>query len=82
LYTYGRTTSEAEVQRDLVTGIVRGKNVYRCIVALAGGDATIAGIVQEGAVGYRDLDVEPNTGGAYQPVRVDIGFLRGSVVQI
>src|SRR3546814_9752180 len=44
LYTYGRTTSEAEHQRNLVTGVVSGRNIYRCIVAMAGGEAKIAGI--------------------------------------
>src|SRR3546814_7895468 len=47
LYTYGRTTSEAEHQRNLVTGVVSGRNIYRCIVAMAGGEAKIAGIVQD-----------------------------------
>lgn len=82
LYTYGRTTSEAEHQRNLVTGVVTGRNIYRCIVAMAGGEAKIAGIVQDGPVGYRDFDAEPNREGAYQPVRARIGFIRGSVVQI
>lgn len=82
LYTYGRTTSEAEYQRNLVTGVISGSNIYRCIVAMAGGDATIAGIVQDGGVGYRDFDVEPNKGGAYQPVSARVGFIRGSTVQI
>ena len=82
LYTYGRTSSEAEYQRNLVTGTIRGKNIYRCIVAMAGGQARIAGIVQEGPVGYRDLDIEPNAGGAYQPVEAVIGPVRGSTVQI
>ena len=82
LYTYGRVTSEAEQQRNLVTGVVSGRNIYRCIVAMAGGDAKIAGIVQDGPVGYRDFDAEPNNGGAYQPVTAQIGFIRGSVVQI
>lgn len=82
LYTYGRTTSEAEYQRNLVTGVVSGRNIYRCIVAMAGGDAKIAGIVQDGPVGYRDFDAEPNGEGLYQPVTAQIGFIRGSVVQI
>lgn len=82
LYTYGRTTSEGEYQHNLVTGIISGSNIYRCIVAMVGGDATIAGIVQEGGVGYRDFDVEPNKGGAYQPVAARVGFIRGSTVQI
>ena len=82
IYTYGRTTSEAEHQRNLVTGVVRGRNIYRCIVAMAGGDAKIAGIVQDGPVGYRDFDAEPNREGAYQPVTAHISFIRGSVVQI
>ncbi len=82
LYTYGRTTSEAEHQRDLVTGVVTGRNIYRCIVAMAGGEAKIAGIVQAGPVGYRDFDAEPNREGAYQPVTAHIGFIQGSVVQI
>ena len=82
LYTYGRTTSEAEHQRNLVTGVVSGRNIYRCIVAMAGGEAKIAGIVQDGPVGYRDFDAEPNREGAYQPVIAHIGFIQGSVVQI
>lgn len=82
LYTYGRTTSEGEYLHNLVTGVVSGSNIYRCIVAMVGGDATIAGIVQEGPVGYRDFDVEPNKGGAYQPVSARVGFIRGSTVQI
>lgn len=82
LYTYGRTTSESEHQRNLVTGVISGRNIYRCIVALVGGDATIAGIVQDGPVGYRDFDVEPNSGGAYQPVTARVGFVRGSTIQI
>ena len=82
LYTYGRTSSEAEYQRNLVTGIVRGKNIYRCIVAMAGGEARIAGVLQDGAVGYRDLDIEPNLGGAYQPVQAIVGFVQGSTVQV
>src|SRR3546814_11044327 len=82
LYTYGRTTSEAEHQRNLVTGVVSGRNIYRCIVAMAGGEAKIAGIVQDGPVGYRDFDAEPNREGAYQPVIAHIGFIKGSVVQL
>lgn len=82
LYTYGRTTSAAERQSGLTTGIVRGDNVLRCIVAMAGGEARIAGIVQEGPVGYRTFDAEPNAGGAYQPVEAEIGFIRGSTVQM
>lgn len=82
LYTYGRTTSEAEIQRNLVTGVISGRNIFRCIVAMAGGDARIAGIVQDGPIGYRDFDAEPNSGGAYQPVTAHVGFVRGSVVQI
>ncbi|MBO9697425.1 MAG: hypothetical protein J7499_14615 [Sphingopyxis sp.] len=82
VYTYGRTTSEAEHQRNLTTGVVTGRNIFRCIVAMAGGDARIAGIVQDGPVGYRDYDAEPNRDGAYQPVTARIGFIRGSVVQI
>lgn len=81
LYTYGRTTSEAEMQRNLVVGTVRGSNIFRCIVAMAGGDATITGIIQAGGVGFRCFDAEPNAGGAYQPVSARIRFIRGSVVQ-
>lgn len=82
LYTYGRTTSEPEHLRQLTVGLVRGRNIFRCIVALTGGEVAIAGIVQDGPVGYRVLDIEPNAGGAYQPVRATVGFVRGSTVQI
>lgn len=82
LYTYGRNTSEAEYQRNLTVGVVRGANILRCIVAMAGGDATIEGIVQEGGVGYRCFDPEPNAGAGYQPVSARVGFVRGSTVQI
>src|SRR3546814_10892582 len=68
--------------RNLATGVVSGRNIYRCIVAMAGGEAKIAGIVQDGPVGYRDFDAEPNREGAYQPVIAHIGFIQGSVVQI
>src|SRR3546814_17203853 len=49
---------------------------------MAGGESKIAGIVQDGPVGYRDCDAEPNREGAYQPVIAHIGFIQGSVVQI
>jgi hypothetical protein len=65
-----------------VTGVIRGKNIYRSIVSMAGGEAHIAGIVNDGGVGYRDLDVEPNAGGAYQPVQANIGYIQGATVQI
>lgn len=83
LYTYGRNTSEAEMIRNLRVGVVRGSNIYRCIVALVGAECRIEGIVQEGPVGFRDLDVEPNDAfGTYQAVEADIGFVTGSQVSI
>lgn len=83
LYTYGRNTSEAEMIRNLRVGVVRGSNIYRCIVALVGAECRIEGIIQEGPVGFRDLDVEPNSeSGTYQAVEADIGFVTGSQVSI
>jgi hypothetical protein len=82
LYTYGRTDSPSTYQRNLVTGVIRGKNIYRSIVSMAGGEARIGGIVNEGGVGYRDLDIEPNDGGGYQPVQADVGYVQGATVQI
>lgn len=83
LYTYGRSTNEAEMVRNLRLGVVSGRNIYRCIVALVGAEARIEGIIQKGAVGFRDLDVEPNdAAGTYQAVEADIGFLVGSQVSV
>jgi len=83
LYTYGRNTSEAEMIRNLRVGVVRGSNIYRCIVALVGAECRIEGIIQAGPVGFRDLDVEPNNAsGTYQAVEADIGFVTGSQVSI
>ena len=83
LYTYGRNTSEAEMIRNLRVGVVRGRNIFRCIVALVGAECRIEGIIQEGPVGFRDLDVEPNdASGTYQAVEADIGYVTGSQVSI
>jgi hypothetical protein len=82
LYTYGRITSEGDLQYGLVTGVISGKNIFRCIVAMAGGEANIEGIVQLGPVGYRTFDAEPNAEDAYQPVVAKIGFIQGAMVQV
>lgn len=82
IYTYGRTTSPSEYQWNLVTGVVTGDNVLRCVVAQAGGDATIKGIIQINGCGYKTYDAEPNAEASYQPVTARIGFIRGGSVQL
>ncbi len=82
LYVYGRTTSQAELTLGLnVTG-VSGDNIFRCLVALVGGQGHIGYVRKDGAVGYRDLDAELNTGGAYQPNNFTIDDVRGATVQV
>jgi hypothetical protein len=81
LYLYARDSSEAEITRGFRSGIIRGNNIHRCIVAAIGGDFDIQGICQAGPVGYRDFDAEPNPEAAYQPPRGRVGWLYGSIVQ-
>lgn len=82
LYVYGRDSSLAEMSLGNYVERVSGTNIYRCLVALVGGECNIGSIINDGPVGYREFDAEPNTGGNYQPVVSRIGFIYGGCSQI
>ena len=82
LYIYGRDSSEAETTRGFKSGIVRGSNAYRCLVAVAGGDFDVQGIHRVGAVGFRDFDAEVNPEANYQRPRGHVGFVYGAEVTL
>lgn len=82
VYIYGRDSSYAEMSLGNYIARVSGTNIYRCLVAHVGGECDIGAIVNDGPVGYREYDAEPNLGGAYQPVAARIGYIYGGCVQI
>ena len=73
LYCYARDTSDAERLDNLHVDSVSGHNVFRNLVSITGGRVSIGEIRNAGPVGYRDLDVEPNAEGRYQPPEVVVG---------
>lgn len=73
LYCYGRKTNTSERLDNLRVRSVSGHNVFRNLVSVAGGQVRIDAIINAGPVGYRDLDVEPNAEGEYQPGEVVVG---------
>lgn len=73
LYCYGRDTSHEERLDGLRVKSVSGHNVFRNLVSITGGRVTIGEVINAGPVGYRDLDIEPNSQGRYQPGEVVIG---------
>lgn len=72
LYCYGRETSATERLDNLRVRSVSGYNVFRNLVSVAGGQMRIGEIINAGPVGYRDLDIEPNAEGEYQPGDVSV----------
>lgn len=82
LYHYARDSSYDEMAFGNFVESVSGTNVFRCLVALVGGGCDVGAIINDGPVGYREFDVEPNIGGAYQPVSTWIGYIRGGCSQI
>lgn len=61
---------------------VSGTNVYRNLVSVIGGQVQIGAILNDGPVGYRDLCVEPNSGGSYQAGNVRVGYIRAGGVEV
>jgi len=81
-YLYGRVSSEAEKNVGIIIDSLTGDNIHRCILAAVGGEARVGQIIQAGPVGFRVVDVEPNSGGDYQPVTLHVGYARGGTFQV
>lgn len=56
-------------------GTISGTNVYRNLLSVVGGEVSGDCVIHDGPVGYRDLDVEPNSGG-YQPGSLRLRYAR------
>ncbi len=68
-----------------VLGTVSGTNIYRNLVSIVGGEVTIDAIINDGPVGYRDFDVEPNAadaGGTYQAGSLRVRYAKVGCTQI
>lgn len=63
-------------------GKVSGTNVFRNLLSVAGGEVTGDAVIHDGPVGYRDFDVEPNTGGTYQPSTLILNYVKAGIVQV
>lgn len=63
-------------------GTVSGTNVYRNLLTVAGGEVTGDSVIHDGPVGYRDIDVEPNPGGTYQPSTLSLRYAKVGIIQI
>ena len=82
LYCYGRTTSDRERLDDLFVESISGSNVYRNLLPVTGGTVRLGALLHDGPVGYRHFDIEPNTGGAYQPSVLHIGYVKAGCVEV
>lgn len=58
-----------------------GSNVFRNTLSVAGAQVRGKWVVNNGTIGYRDVDVEPNIPG-YTPSDVYIGYVQGGIVQV
>lgn len=74
LYVSGTTL---EPTYGVICAGVSGTNVYRNLLAMAGGEAIVGYVLNDGPVGYRDWLVEPNSGGFYQSSSLHVGMTRG-----
>ena len=82
VYVYGRSSSEAEMSRNIqIEGII-GSNILRVLFASSGGQGEVGFVLATGGVGYKDVDLEPNAEGLYQPNNWHIGHVYGSRVQV
>ncbi|QTD54855.1 hypothetical protein [Parasphingorhabdus cellanae] len=82
VYIYGRSTSAAEISRNIQIEGVVGSNILRCLFAASGGQGEVGFVRATGGVGYKDVDLEPNAEGLYQPNNWHIGHVHGSRVQV
>lgn len=82
-YCYGRNTSDAERLSNLYIESISGTNVYRNLLTVVGGQVRVGSVINDGPVGYRDFDVEPNdASGTYEAVDLEIGYVKAGCVEI
>ena len=79
LYVGGLT---ARPTRGIRFGKVSGTNVFRNLLSVAGGEVTGDAVIHDGPVGYRDFDVEPNSGGTYQPSTLILNYVYAGIIQV
>lgn len=79
LNVVGRSTEQT---RTVTFGKITGSNIYRCLLSVIGGDVQGQSIISNGTIGYRDIDVEPNTGGTYQAGSLHVDYYYGGTLNI
>lgn len=70
LYVLGLAASPST---GISFGNISGTNIYRNLLSIVGGDVTGGSVINTGPVGYRDISLEPNSGGTYQPSSLILG---------
>jgi hypothetical protein len=60
---------------------ISGTNVYRNLLSVVGGPMVVGSVIHDGPVGYRDVDLEPNAGGTYQPSSLSLSYFYGGTIQ-
>lgn len=61
---------------------ISGSNVIRNLLSVVGGHVYGKAVINNGPVGYKDIDVEPNPGGIYQPSVLKLDFVRAGIFNV